>query len=182
MKSDNVLFGDRDAFAIECNIEFQTDTPAQNAAGLLWFWIGGDEVGNRDVVSLPGIAASELRQTLQWCGHRNEPSLYGAEAKTVLDTIHYGLYDSPGTTFAEVQNWGRFLICMLPGGHEYMDGWFTVMVESPEGCIPRRDRVLYRGNSLSGDREVLLPHRTYKAVVQEFLDWFAAHKRIGGSG
>ncbi len=172
MKSASVLCGDRLVFAIECHIESETDSPAKNPVGSLWFWIGGEEVGNRDVISLPGIVANELRQTLHWCGQRNDLDLFSASASTVLDNVDSGLYASPGSSSDDVQKWARFLICMLPGGHEYMDGWLTVMIESPEGATSSDDRVLYRGAGLRQDREVWLPRGAYRAAVQEFLEWY----------
>jgi hypothetical protein len=151
MKSDSVLFGDRQAFAVECRILYETNTPSRNAAGSLWFWIGSQEVGNKHVVSLPGIAANELKQTLRWCGARHDRRLFDADATTVLDIIDRGLY---GRSESDLERWQRFLICMLPGGHPYIDGWLVVMIEGPDRATPRRDRVLCRGAALPKDREV----------------------------
>jgi immunity protein 42 of polymorphic toxin system len=173
------LFGAKSFFAIECRIDFESDTKARNAVGEISFWVDGHQVGNPDVVSTIGIAAADLERTLQWCRKRYNADLYVAEKDDVLNTVfHYAFEDESGTD-AWVDRGERFLVCMTSTGNEWVDGWLFAMVEGERGSdealgMMALDRFLYREPNRTV-HEVWLPANTYGQTVREFLGWFAAN-------
>jgi len=171
LTQEAIICGQKDLFAIDCTLIGRTDTPARKPMGEVWFWVGGIEIGDPDIISLPGIAENELLLTLRWCDCRNDPILFYSSTAQSLDVIYAGSYETLTEVSGTETPWDRFLVCMRPGAYEYLDGWFTVLLENPGSDTSQLDRFLVRRLG-SPDQEVLLPTSLYKEVVNELSAWY----------
>ncbi len=169
-----ILCGDPGEFAIECEICGESEPPAHNALGDVWFWISGKRVGNENFSTI-GIAAQDLESTLKYCGKRYEAALYVAEGESVVSEIYYNAYERrfEGDLAGSLWRSDRFMICMNSSGNEWTDGWIFVLIEAGEpgnvdGPNLGPDRILYRGPDRE-THEVWWPRGTYERVVKDFL-------------
>jgi len=169
-----ILCGRKEEFAVEYEILYETEPPARNAVGDVWFWINGKQVGNWDgeFVSLVAIAASGLEITLKYTGKRVDPALFAGAKDQVVNRVLediYGETDRPNDFRMESE---RFLICDTAGGSEWTDGWIFLLIEAED--LEGMDRVLYRGPD-KVTHEVWWAKGVYERVVKEFMASLASN-------
>jgi len=169
-----ILCGRKEEFAVEYEILYETEPPAQNAVGDVWFWINGKQVGNWDgeFVSYVAIAASDLKRTLQYTGQRVDPVRFAGAKDEVMDRVFEDIYGETDRPDAVQEESHRFLICHVASGNEWTDGWMFLLIEAEDA--EGMDRVLYRGPD-KVTHEVWWAKGVYERVVKEFMESLASN-------
>lgn len=177
MNPPQIVFGDVKFFAIGCRIDFTSDPPASNAVGEMYFWAGGERIGNESIISTLGIAANDLHLTLKWCGQRGDSVGYIGDKNQVIESVynHAYVFDYEDET-TSINRVDRFLVCTTISGNEWFDGWLCILISPDIGAntgrgLEHRDRLLIQ--SASGVKEVWLNAGEYGTVARKFLHWFS---------
>jgi hypothetical protein len=157
------LFGQRDRFAIEVELESR-EGPHDFAHVVMW--LGGERIGEPRDWSLVGTLRQFLRAFVSGVP-RCPPELLGLPAPDAFDRIHALLVDEhpervdyPWDRAAEYQR-----MVLSPNGSEPFDGYFAFLLTEEV-----RDRIVHRGPTGGPVSEAVLPPGELERVVQAFLE------------
>lgn len=172
------LFGDKNKFAIQTDLEYETDSGT--AVGPICLWIGGDQIGDYEgSIEVLGFCQAGLHNLTVALGTRIDSLVNGKSKETIYEFLTDAVLGdlrefSEGTEVFE-NRFHDFLLCPELG--EAFEDEVVVTVDVQSYC-----RFIWRSKEDHQINEIAVSHSEIRIVSNAFSEWLDAIQASSGAG
>jgi Immunity protein 42 len=171
-----MLFGKKEVFAIECEIEKPI---IQYVYANTCMWAGGRQIGDQTLSVMLYPVVYFLKDSLRFQGKRKDITLDNKSSDEIINIVRHALIGDPYSEEPDDRSYEelRYLeskyekFCICPNGSEAFDGWFAILLEGIDN-----EKIIWwefhDNKHVNKDiYEVSMELGSYDSIVTHFLDW-----------
>jgi Immunity protein 42 len=171
-----MLFGIKEVFAIECEIEKPIE---QYVYANTCMWANGRQIGDQTLSVMFDPVVDFLKNSLQFRGKRKDTSLDNKNSDEAISIVGDALIGDPYSEEPEARSYEelRYLaskyekFCICPNGSEAFDGWFAILLEGIDN-----EKIIWwefhDNKHVNKDLyEVSMKLGNYDSIITKFLEW-----------
>ena len=160
------LFGKKDAFAIQAQVAYLTDSGSP--VGSICLWIAEQEIGDYDSIEVLGYCDAGFYNLIKDTGNRKDPLIDGKPKEEVASFIHAAVFgelrdrSENGLEFEE--RFQKFVLCPELG--EAFEKEFVIVLDDDS-----QSRLIWVDHGTGRANETTVLQSDIKTAAQSFSAW-----------